>query len=202
MAALRLGILGGTFDPPHMGHLLVAQEAVDRFSLSWLLFLVAKRPPHKDDEPLSPPRIRAELTRAALADHPTFRVSDVEFGREGPSYTVDTLRHFRAEHPDAEIFFILGADQLAEFHEWKEPEEILALATLVAVARDGATPMGVAGATLPSGRPMEFETLDIPRVDISATEIRRRVASGRTIRYMVPDAVNDIIERYRLYRGI
>jgi nicotinate-nucleotide adenylyltransferase len=114
---------------------------------------------------------------------------------------VDTLRYFRSEHPDARIFFILGADQLAEFHEWKEPQEILELATLVAVARAGAEPKGVVAPKLPSGQAVEFRTLEVPRVDISASSIRERVASGRTIRYMVPEAVNDIIERYRLYRG-
>ena len=201
MAGFRLGVLGGTFDPPHLGHLLVAQEAVESLGLSRLLFVVASQPPHKEGRKLSPADVRSEMARAAIGDHPRLGVSEVEFHRDGPSYTVDTLRYFRSEHPDAEIFFILGADQLAEFHEWKDPEEILELATLVAVARDGHTPGGVAAPALPSGRPVEFEALEVTRVDISATGIRERVASGRTIRYRVPEAVNDIIERYRLYRG-
>lgn len=142
------------------------------------------------------------MVRAALKDNPALQVSEVEFGREGPSYTVDTLRFFRSEHPDARIFFILGADQLAEFHDWKEPEEILHLATLVAVARSGAEPDRVVAPALPSGQPVEYRTLEVPRMDISASDIRERIASGRTIQYMVPGAVNEIIERNRLYRGI
>jgi len=202
VSTLRIGLLGGTFDPPHLGHLLVAQEAVQQLSLSTLLFLVANRPPHKEGESLSSPVIRGELARAAVQGNPAFEVSEVEFEREGPSFTVDTLRYFRSIHPDARLFFILGADQLADFHEWREPDQILDLATLVGVARDGAEPEGVAAPRLPSGREVKFRTLTVPRVDISASDIRERVASGQSIRYRVPEAVNELIERYRLYRAI
>lgn len=206
MPPLRLGLFGGTFDPPHLGHLVVAQNAVDVLSLDRLLFLVAGRPPHKLDRELSPPGIRVEMTRAAVAGNPRFEVSDVELGREGPSYTVDTLRYLRETHPGAELFFLLGADQLAEFHDWREPEEIVRLARLVAIARDGAPPGrfftdggGKEGSTsdLAGAEPL---SLPVTRIDLSSTDLRERVRAGRSIRYLVPEDVRRLIETNRLYR--
>ncbi len=202
MPSLRLGLFGGTFDPPHYGHLLVAQEVVERLSLDRLLFLVAGLPPHKLGAVLSPPFIRVEMARAAVAENSFFGVSEVELDRDGPSYTVDTLRQLRATHPDSELFFLLGADQLAEFHEWQEPDEIAGLATLVAVGRDGVDPDHLSPVGLGSGRELEFMSLDVTRVDISSSEVRARVGDGRSIQYLVPEAVARIIETHRLYRSI
>ena len=202
MPSLRLGLFGGTFDPPHFGHLLVAQEVAEWLSLDRLLFLVAGLPPHKLGDVLSPPPIRVEMARAAVAENPLFGVSEVELDREGPTYTVDTLRHVRTAHSDAELFFLLGADQLAEFHEWQESEGIAGLATLVAVGRDGMDPDHLSPVDLGSGKELKFMSLDVTRVDISSSEIRARVRDGRSIRYLVPEAVRRIIETHRLYRSI
>jgi nicotinate-nucleotide adenylyltransferase len=199
---MRLGLFGGTFDPPHLGHLVVAQEAVERLSLDRLVFLVAGLPPHKVGEALSPPRIRLEMTAAAVAGNRSFEVSDLELGREGPSYTVDTLRYFRSIHSDAEIFFILGADQLAEFHEWQEPDEVATLSTVVAVSRSGVDPDQVQPVKFPSGKSLDFVHLGVPRVDISSSEIRARVREGKSVRYLVPEDVTRIIETHCLYRSI
>ncbi len=202
MPSLRLGLFGGTFDPPHLGHLVVAQDVAERLSLDGLLFLVAGLPPHKRGEVLSPPSLRVEMARAAVAGNPLFNVSEVELDREGPTYTVDTLRHFRVVHPDAELFFLLGADQLAEFHEWQEPEGIAALVTLVVVGRDGVGPDQLPPVALGSGGELNFISLDVTRVDISSSEVRARVREGLSIEYLVPEEVRRIIETHRLYRSI
>jgi nicotinate-nucleotide adenylyltransferase len=181
---------------------MVAQVAVERLSLDRLLFLVAGLPPHKLGELLSPPHTRVEMARAAVAENPLLDVSEVELDREGPTYTVDTLRLVRAEHPDAEFFFLLGSDQLAEFHEWQEPEGIAGLATLVAVSRDGLDPDQMSPIGIGSGRELEFMSMDVTRVDISSSQIRARVRDGLSIRYLVPEAVRRIIETHRLYRSI
>ena len=202
MPSLRLGLFGGTFDPPHLGHLNVAQEVGERLSLDRILFLVAGLPPHKVGEVRSPPFIRAEMARAAVAGNPLFGVSEVELDREGPTYTVDTLRHFRATHPDAELFFLLGADQLAEFHEWQEPKGIAGLATLVAVGRDGVDPGQLPRVDLGTGEELNFLSLSVTRMDISSSEVRDRVKTGRSIQYVVPEAVRELIKTHRLYRSI
>jgi nicotinate-nucleotide adenylyltransferase len=180
----------------------VAQEAAEQLSLDRLLFLVAKRPPHKLDEVLSPAELRLEMARAAVAGSPLLDVSDVELEREGPSYTVDTLRHMRGAHPDSELFFLMGADQLAEFHEWQEPAEIAELATVVAVSRDGTDMKKFPRVDLGSGILLEFQTIPVTRVDISSTEVRNRVREGRSIQHLVPEEVSRIIEKHRLYRSI
>ena len=202
MPSLRLGLFGGTFDPPHFGHLAVAQEVGERLSLDRILFLVAGLPPHKVGELLSPPSIRVEMARAAVAGNPLFGVSEVELDREGPTYTVDTLRYFRAIHAGAELFFLLGADQLAEFHEWQEPKGIAGLATLVAVGRDGVDPGDLPRVELGKGEELEFLSLPVTRMDISSSEVRDRVKARRSIEYLVPEAVRQIIETHRLYRSI
>ncbi len=207
MPSLRLGLFGGTFDPPHTGHLMVAQSALDFLSLDRLLFLVAGLPPHKLGRELSPPRVRAEMTRAAVAGNPRFEVSELELDREGPSYTVDTLRYFRSTYPKAELFFILGADQLAEFQDWKEPEEIVELASLVAIGRDGVSPHQLLpGGERPGGTKSALEgieviSLPVTRIDVSSTDLRARVRAGHSIRYLVPEGVRRLIETNCLYRS-
>lgn len=202
MPSLRLGLFGGTFDPPHLGHLVVAQEVAEHLSLDRVIFLVAGLPPHKIGDLLSSPLVRVEMARAAVAGNQLFEVSEVELDRKGPTYTVDTLRGFRAAYPDAELFFLLGADQLAEFHEWQEPEGIAGLATLVAVGREGVATEDLSPVDPGSGEKLKFKSLDVTRVDISSTEVRARVRDGRSIRYLVPEAVLRIIETHRLYRSI
>jgi len=198
----RLGLFGGTFDPLHLGHLVVAQDAVERLALDRLLFVVAGLPPHKVRDSLSPPELRLEMVRAAVAGNPAFGVSAVEMERPGPTYTVDTLRAFRDMHPETELFFLLGADQLAEFHEWREPEAIASLATLVAMAREGSGVDPVSTMTLPADLKVDFVRIPVTRLDVSSTDIRGRVREGRSVRYLVPPEVRRIMEDHGLYRSI
>lgn len=202
MPSLRLGLFGGTFDPPHIGHLIVAQEVVEQLGLDRLLFVVAGLPPHKVDDVLSAATVRVEMARSAVEGNDSLGVSEVELAREGPTYTVDTLRHYRGEYPDAELFFIMGADQLAEFHDWQEPEAIMELATLVAMDREGVDPDSLSPMDLGGGVALDFRRIPVTRMDISSSEVRRRVRDRRSVEYMVPGEVRKIIERNRLYRPI
>lgn len=189
---MRLGVFGGTFDPPHLGHLIVAQDAHARLSLDRVLFVPAAIPPHKRDRPQSPAALRLEMVRAAVAADPRFAVDDLELCRAGPSYTVDTLRELRRRDPDAELFLLLGADQARDFGTWREPHEIARLATLVLLTRAGVS------ATAP-GHDAAAIRLEVTRIDISSTDIRRRAAAGEPIRYLVPEGVEAIIRREGLY---
>lgn len=190
---VRLGIFGGTFDPPHIGHLIVAQDAWSVLGLDRILFIPAASPPHKTDRVITPAALRLEMLRAALAGDPRFEVADLELRREGPSYTVDTLRELRARYPAASLFFLLGTDQFRELHTWREPEEIAQLARLVVLSRGGSE----AGA----GSEFPHQYLQVTRIDVSATEIRARVAAGKPIRYLVPKGVEEVIGREGLYGG-
>lgn len=190
----RLGLFGGTFDPPHIGHLIVATEAAEHLGLERLLFVPAATPPHKSDPELTPAEIRLEMVRATVHDDPLLGVTDVELRREGRSYTVDTLRHFREEEPDAELWFLTGVDQLAELHAWKEPDEVARLAHLGVMARKGREPDRV-----DPGVEVAFEVVPVTRVDVSSTLVRERVREGCSIRWLVPEPVRRIIEREALY---
>jgi nicotinate-nucleotide adenylyltransferase len=186
---MRIGIFGGTFDPPHTAHLVVAQEVHHRLALDRVLWVPAAIPPHKRDQPISPAAMRLEMVRAAIAGDNRFEATDLELRRDGPSYTVDTLRELQATRPDDQLFLILGADQLAELATWREPHEIRRLATLVGFARAGDAPPDAEGVRI----------LQIPRLDISSTELRRRVGAGEPVSYLVPPGVDTVIRRERLY---
>ncbi len=189
-----LGILGGTFDPPHVGHLMVAQDVLEALGLDRVVFVPARVPPHKEGLSISPPDVRLAMLRAAVGDDPRFEVSELELRREGASYSVDTLRRLREERPEHELFFIIGADQFAELDTWREPEEIARLARLVVIPRGGTEP----GAP-PPGLDVEYDVVDVTRIGLSSTDIRERVRAGRSIRYLVPEGVLEIIEAHALY---
>lgn len=189
--SVRLSIFGGTFDPPHIGHLIAAQEVYDQLGLDRLLLVPAAVPPHKQDEEVSPGDVRLAMLRAAAGDDPRFEVSELELERDGPSYTVDTLRSLRETYPDAELFLAIGADQLATFGSWKEPEAIAELATLVTFGRSGSSPDTEA---------WPVRRVAVPEIDVSSTLIRQRVAAGESIRYLVPAAVEALIRTKGLYR--
>ncbi|MFW6330999.1 MAG: nicotinate-nucleotide adenylyltransferase, partial [Gemmatimonadota bacterium] len=182
---------GGTFDPPHLGHLIAAQELHAQLALDRLLLVPAAVPPHKRDRAVTPPALRLEMLRAAVAADDRFEVSELELGRDGPSYTVDTLRELRRANPDAELYLAVGADQLAELETWREPDEIAALATIAAFARSGQD--------VPSGLPWPVLMVEVPAIELSSTAIRRRVAEDRRIRYLVPSPVEEVIRRHSLY---
>jgi nicotinate-nucleotide adenylyltransferase len=189
---MRLGLMGGTFDPIHHGHLVAAEEARYAFRLERVLFVPAGRPWQKERH-VAPAEERFAMTVLATQDNPAFEVSRLEIDRDGPTYTVDTLRELRAARPDDELFFITGADAVREILSWKDPHDGLELATFVAVTRPGY-PLE----KLPS---REIEVLEIPALAISSTDIRARVKEGRPIRYLVPDAVAAHITMHHLYRA-
>ena len=199
---MRIGILGGTFNPPHIGHLVCAQEAYLQLELERVLLIPARIPPHKPvlDEPGIEHRL--EMCRLAIAgDEQRFDVSDVEVRRDGVSYTVDTLEELHAHQPESELFLIVGGDVALEFGSWREPERVLSLATLAVAERPGTTRTAVEGALnqLAGGERTRF--LDMPGIEISSTLLRRRARSAEPTRYLVPDAVRSYIDRHRLYGG-
>jgi len=191
---MRIGVFGGTFDPPHLGHLVVASDACEALGLGRVLWIPSAVPPHKLRTVQAPAHARLEMVRAAIGGDPRFEADDVELRREGPSYTVDTLRELAARHPGDELVLLIGADNLREIPGWREPREILRLARVAVLSRDGA---GV-----PPDSPIPATSVAVTRVDVSATEVRRRAAAGETIRYLVPDAVRALVERRGLYREL
>ena len=182
----RVGVFGGTFDPVHVGHLAIANEALDELGLDYVYFVPARRSPLKQDGPMASAEDRLAMLTAATRDEPRFRVSQIELDRTGPSFTVDTLESLRSE---GELFLILGSDAYADFERWREPARIRELATIVLAARPGA-PNAPAGVRM----------LDSPLMDISSRELRARAARGRSLRYLVPKAALRYIEEHRLYR--
>lgn len=190
--AERLGILGGTFDPVHCGHLLLARYVLEALRLDRVLFVPAAAPPHKSEVP-TPPGHRWRMVRAAVEGHDRLEASDLELRRPGVSYTVDTLRRLRDERPHDERFLIIGADNVPELDGWHDPEGILELATVVAGTR-------VEAEALPAGAfSNRVERVDTPVFDISSTEIRRRVRAGLPVRCLVPEAVERYIADHGLY---
>ncbi len=197
---MRVGILGGTFNPPHLGHLVCAQEAYVQLRLDRVMLIPAGIPPHKPIEHEPGARHRLELCRQAVKDDSRFTVSDLEIRRAGPSYTLDTLTELHSKEPNNELFLILGGDVAAALPEWHQPERVLSLAA-VAVAKRRGTSQGAVEAALHSlhgGQRAEF--FPMPRIGVSSTMVRRRVRAGEPIKYIVPDAVADYIDRHELYK--
>jgi nicotinate-nucleotide adenylyltransferase len=196
---VRLGILGGTFNPPHLGHLVCAQEAHSQLGLDRVLFVPARIPPHKPVEHEPGPEHRLEMCRLAVAGDARFAVSDMELQREGPSFTVDTLKVLNTQAPQDELVLILGGDIAAGLTEWHEPEQVLELAG-VAIAERRGTPRDEVDRTLAQlsgGDRARFFAM--PPIGISSTMLRRRVSAGEPIRYFVPDQVEEYIQRHGLY---
>ncbi len=191
---MRLGLFGGSFDPLHVGHLLAASESADRLGLDRVEFVTAARPPHK--RPVAPAEARHEMVVLATARDERFFPSRLELDHPGPSFTVDTLRRARRRWPEAELFFITGADAYRDVGTWKEPEALVQLAQMVAVSRPGYDL-----ARLDPFFRERVLLIEIPGYEVSSTEVRRRVAEGRSIRYLVPFEVEVYIEKHGLYRA-
>ncbi|MDP9241121.1 MAG: nicotinate-nucleotide adenylyltransferase [Actinomycetota bacterium] len=188
--------MGGTFDPVHHGHLVAASEVAALFELDRVVFVPTGQPWQKRDEPVSPAEHRYLMTVIATASNPRFSVSRVDMDREGPTYAIDTLRDLAAEHgPDTELFFITGADALAQILSWRDPDELFELAHFVAVTRPG---YDLAAAHLPQG---VVTLVEIPAMTISSSACRERVAAGRPVWYLTPDGVVQYIEKNHLYRS-
>lgn len=197
----RVGILGGTFNPPHLAHLVCASEAAAQLRLDRVLLTPVATPPHKEAAMDPGPDERLELCRLAVAGDERLEVCDLEVRRGGPSYTVDTLRALRARSPRDELTFVLGADIALGLASWHEPEALIELAELAVAARSGAS-RGDVGQRLSEvfGDRARLRFFEMPRIDVSSSEVRRRVADGRPIRYLVPDAVAVRIAQAGLYR--
>lgn len=200
---MRLGVLGGTFDPPHLGHLILAQEAYQALGLSRVLFVPAGQPWRKAGRELSPREQRLAMVRLAVAGNPTFDVETAEVERPGPSYTVETLAGLREQvSPETELFFIMGADSLADFPHWHEPLRILQLARLAVAERSPLGDEGVEEAIpedLAEALRERVVWLPMPLIAISASAVRERVRQGLPIRYWVPEAVEEYIHGHHLY---
>lgn len=190
---MPIGVFGGTFDPPHLGHLVAASEAAQVLGLERVVWVPSASHPFKGGRVRTSAEVRLEMVRGAIAGDARFEASDLELRRAGPSYTVDTLRELAVGTGGTELFLLIGADNLRELPLWHEPGEIVRLARLAVVTREGE---GV-----PPDSVFPARQVAIPRLDVSSTEVRRRVARGACIRYLVPEPVREIIERRGLYRG-
>ncbi|HEY3215127.1 MAG TPA: nicotinate-nucleotide adenylyltransferase [Candidatus Eisenbacteria bacterium] len=191
----RIGLFGGTFDPPHLGHLTLAEWARERLALDRVVFIPAGRPPHKRGGRISSAAARLAMTRLAVRSNPGFRVSTVELEPGGPSFTVDTLRWFAVRAPGSRLYLLIGADSLDDLRRWHEPDQILKLAALAVAGRPG---VGRRSRTWLRGRRVVW--LGNPGLEVSSSLARQRARAGRSLRYLVPDAVAAFIERQGLYR--
>ena len=197
----RIGILGGTFDPPHLGHLWLATLAADAMALDRVLFMPAAQPPHKQERAMSPIVDRLLMTRLAIGGNELFELSTLEVGRAGPSYTVDSMEELLRTYDDAELFLVMAADSLAQIDTWHEPDRLLSLVEWVVGPRPGTPAPEPEQLRRRFGEAAErIHLLDGPSLDVSATDIRERVAAGRAIRYLVPQAVEELIVERGLYR--
>jgi nicotinate-nucleotide adenylyltransferase len=195
METRRIGLMGGTFDPPHLAHLAIAEAAREHFSLERVIWLPAGDPPHKSQS-ITPQEHRYAMTLLATAEHAHFEVSRLELDREGPSYTLHTLRHYEHTMRGYELYFIVGADSLQELMTWHRPDEIVKLARLIAVTRPGTE---LTLASLPSEFAPRIELLPQPGMAISSSDIRQRVAAGKTVRYLTPAPVEAYFRKHHLY---
>lgn len=201
MVAARIGVLGATFDPVHLGHLAIAEEARERLGLGTVLFMPAAHPWMKRGRAITVIKDRVAMVRLAIQDNPAFSLSTVEAGRVGPTYTADTLRLLKRDAPKStQYFLIMGMDALRELPRWHRPQEVIRLSRIIAFPRPGVRRVALAALEqrLP-GITGRVTLLEGPLLGISATDIRRRVARGRSIRYLAPEAVVRYIEQRRLY---
>jgi len=195
---MRLGVLGGTFDPPHIGHLILGESAREQLELDRVLFIPAGVQWRKAGRAISEAAHRVEMVRLAVQDNPAFEPSAMEVERPGPSYTADTLEELAARHPGAGLYLILGQDALDDLPNWRRPERILELAWIAVASREVKDPLGRGGRPLP-GLSARLIRIHMPVVQVSATDIRQRARDGRSIRYLVPAAVEAYIRDHRLY---
>ena len=189
----RLGVFGGTFDPVHLGHLIVAEQARTHLRLDHVLFVPANVSPLKRSATAFSGGDRCKMVELALLDNPAFSVSRLDLDRPGPSYTVDTLAALREEHPQAQLFFVMGADSLASLRQWRRPNEIIGLSRIAVLRRPGTdVDLAALDRALP-GLAAAVDVVETLQLDISSTDIRRRLRRGQSIRYLVPNAVREYI---------
>lgn len=197
----RVGIMGGTFDPVHIGHLLIAEQSYRQYGLDYVIFMPAGRPPHKQDQEIISNKDRLAMLRLATEDIPYFRVSDYELNKQGLSYTFETLSELSRKFPDTEYYFIMGADSVKDMDHWRYPEIILNLAHILAAVRDNTDIQALQAEAqrLREKYSARISLLGAPELDISSRELRGRIAAGQSIRFMVPEKVRNYIYYYHLY---
>jgi len=196
-----IGVFGGTFDPPHLGHLILAEYALHELELEAVLWVLTPRSPLKPEGQPAPVQVRARLVQAAIDSNPRFRLSTVDIDREPPYFAVGTLDRLRAAEPQADLIYLIGSDALQELPRWHEPQRLVASCAAIGVMdRPGHEPdLADLDGRVP-GLAAKVRPFRVPRLEISAREIRRRVSEGRSIRYLVPEAVRQLIEQQGLYR--
>jgi nicotinate-nucleotide adenylyltransferase len=190
----RIGILGGTFDPPHLAHLIAGEIAVEAFALDKIFFIPANIPPHKTNEPITNGKHRLAMIELATQGNEKFNVSRIELDRPAPSYTIDTLREIQQQFAPEKILLFIGLDQMAMFHQWHKWEQILESAEMVVMIRPWQKFDEIDASLID-----RVKILPMPLLDISSTDIRARVRAGKSIRYLVPDGVREYIAEHRLY---
>ncbi|WP_171000668.1 nicotinate-nucleotide adenylyltransferase [Lactiplantibacillus pingfangensis] len=187
----RVGIIGGTFNPPHMGHLIMAQQVGDQLGLDEVRFMPDAQPPHVDEKKTIPAQDRANMVQRAIADNPLFKLETAELKRGGKSYTYDTMKALKAQHPETQYYFIIGGDMVDYLHTWSHIDELVKLVTFVGIKRTG----------YPTTSQYPVIWVDAPLIDISSTQIRHKVSQGHTVRYLVPDTVAAYIKEHQLYEN-
>jgi len=200
---MRLGVFGGTFDPVHLGHLILAEQCREQGRLDQVVFIPAARPPHKQDKSLISFTERVEMLRLAVSGQPAFRIDELEKDRPGPSFTVDTLAQLRDRNAGAELFLLIGSDTLRDLPTWHQPVKILESTGLLVVPRPG-WPIPNAeevkkSLALPDSFPLRLQICAIPQIEIASRDLRRCIAEGRSVRYMLPRAVEAYIGDKKLY---
>ncbi len=202
---MRLGVFGGTFDPVHLGHLILAEQCREQAKLDQVLFVPSARPPHKQGHELTRFDQRVEMLQLAISGHPVFRIDELEKDRPGPSYTFLTLEELRHQHSGAELFLIVGADSLNDLPQWVQPRRILELASLLVVPRPGSEMAELEtlqqSLSLPADLPLRLQMIHAPLIDIASRDVRQRSAQGRSVRYLIPRAVEAYIADKGLYRA-
>jgi nicotinate-nucleotide adenylyltransferase len=193
---MRIGIFGGTFNPPHYGHLIVAEFIREEVGLDKIIFIPCSIPPHKQNNEylsqIASPEHRFEMVKLAITGNKFFEVSDIEINRGGVSYTIDTVNYFVSNFPEEKFYLLIGADQFAEFHTWRKPDEIVQKVNLIVFNRPGFV--------IPKTEFSKFATfITIPNIEISASTIRKRIRHGKSIKYLVPSAVEEYILANKLY---
>ncbi|HZY88045.1 MAG TPA: nicotinate-nucleotide adenylyltransferase [Gemmataceae bacterium] len=199
---MRVGVFGGTFDPVHTGHLILAEQCREQGRLDEVWFVPAPRPPQKDETVLTRFEQRVEMLALATAGNPAFKIDELEKDRSGPSYTVDTLAELRRRHPGHEFFLLVGSDTLADLPLWHEPRRLLELAGLLVMARPGNPVLSADELRQrlgPPAPPLRLEVVQTPLIDISSRDLRRRARAGRSLRYFLPRAVECYVRDKRLY---
>ena len=195
-----VGVLGGTFDPPHLGHLVIARQALTKLGLTRVLFAPTRQPPHKPADGITPIEDRLAMVRLAIAAQPDFSLSQIDVDRAGPTYTVDTMHLLRQQFPDAELYFIMGMDSLSTILTWRSPDRLIQACRLVVFNRPGySVDLAALEAQLPGLRERTV-MLPAPALDIAASDIQRRVRAGQSIAHLVPEAVAAYIAEHKLYQ--